>query len=178
MNLCPPTLAENLQAVARNLIKLQAQGGRLGGMLSLVEMASLMGLINIPGPQCSKNKMEIEGGWDRAEQERWTGGGGEGVADRCGQFFSDSFKKKFKYCRLHFFNFEDSKPGPISGEKKGVWYRAEQGRWTLGEGGGGGSIWPLDLGGPGAVDLSLVWGIKICQLHDHFQSLCSLKQQR
>ena len=38
MNLCPPTLAENLQAVARNLIKLQTQGGRLGGMLSLVEM--------------------------------------------------------------------------------------------------------------------------------------------
>ena len=36
MNLCPPTLAENLQAVARNLIKLQAQGGRLGG--TLVEM--------------------------------------------------------------------------------------------------------------------------------------------
>ena len=62
MNLCPPTLAENLQAVARNLIKLQTQGGRLGGMLSLVEMASLMGLINIPGPQCSKKKMEIEGG--------------------------------------------------------------------------------------------------------------------
>ena len=38
MNLCPPTLAENLQAVARNLIKLQTQGGRLGGMLSLEEM--------------------------------------------------------------------------------------------------------------------------------------------
>ena len=38
MNLCPPTLAENLQAVARILIKLQTQGGRLGGMLSLVEM--------------------------------------------------------------------------------------------------------------------------------------------
>ena len=69
---------------------------------------------------------------------------GEGVADRCGQFFSDSFKKKFKHCRLRFFNFEDSKPGPISGEKKvfdtelsregGHWVREgvadRSGHWT------------------------------------------------
>ena len=71
---------------------------------------------------------------------------GEGVADRCGQFFSDSFKKKFKHCRLRFFNFEDSKPGPISGEKKvfDTEPSREGGHWVR-EGG-----WRIDLAtGPG-----------------------------
>ena len=53
-------------------------------------------------------------------------------------------RKRFKHCRLHFFNFEDSKPGPISGEKKvfdtepsrkgGHWVREgvadRSGHWT------------------------------------------------
>ena len=62
-----------------------------------------MGLINTQEPQCSNKKMEIEAGWDRAEQERWTGDGGEGVADRCGQFFSDSFKKKIQALSFALF---------------------------------------------------------------------------
>ena len=71
--------------------------------------------------------------------------GGEGVADRCGQFFSDSFKKRDSSIVVcTFFNFEDSKPGPISGEKKvfdaepsrkgGHWVREgvadRSGHWT------------------------------------------------
>ena len=70
----------------------------------------------------NRNAVKKDGNrrWLRQSRAGKVDGVGEGVADRCGQFFSDSFKKKFKYCRLHFFNFEDSKPGPISGEKKGV----------------------------------------------------------
>ena len=109
---------------------------------TFVTLASLMGLINTQQPQCSNKKMEIEAGWDRAEQGRWTRGGGEGVADRCGQFFSDSFKKRDS--SIVVCTFLISRTGPISGEKKvfdtepsrkgGHWVREgvadRSGHWT------------------------------------------------
>ena len=137
-----------------------------------------MGLINTQEPQCSNKKMEIEAGWDRAEQASWTRGGGEGARIDVVNFSVIVSRKEIQALSFALFLISRTVSQDPFQVKKGVWYRAEQERWTLGEGGGGGSIWPLDQGGPGAVDLSLVWGIKICQLQHHFQRLCSLKQQR
>ena len=147
---------------------------------TFVTLASLMGLINTQEPQCSNKKMEIEAGWDRAEQERWTGDGGEGVADRCGQFFSDSFKKRdssIVVCTFLISRTVSQDPFQV---KKRCLIQSRAGKVDIGWGRG----WRIDLATgpgwtrPGAVDLSLVWGIKICQLQHHFQRLCSLKQQR
>ena len=115
---------------------------------TFVTLASLMGLINTQEPQCSNKKMEIEAGWDRAEQASWTRGGGEGARIDVVNFSVIVSRKEIQALSFALFLISRTVSQDPFQVKKGVWYRAEQERWTLGEGGGGGSIWPLDQGGP------------------------------
>ena len=105
-----------------------------------------MGLINTQEPQCSNKKMEIEAGWDRAEQGNWTRRGGDCVADRCGQFFSDSFKKRdssIVVCTFLISRTVSQDPFQV---KKRCLIQSRAGKVDIGWGRG----WRIDLAtGPG-----------------------------
>ena len=105
-----------------------------------------MGLINTQEPQCSNKKMEIEAGWDRAEQASWTRGGGEGARIDVVNFSVIVSRKEIQALSFALFFISRTVSQDPFQVKKRCLIQSRAGKVDIGWGRG----WRIDLAtGPG-----------------------------